>query len=398
MSIVYTTNLEPGVYEVNRVKNGDKGSYSCILTTSKKMFDVPKKIYGEYIETVDHIFSYYKLSGHTMGCLFHGEPGAGKSLTSELLCNMAIKHNMPVIYIQGMNNNDSGASSALIELFKNFKNVVVYIDEFGKIFNMQAQMMFLSILTDASSNNLWVLTENDESMITKFISKRAGRIRYNIEFNKISERAVLEYCADMKVSEKFKENLLEKYDSTDMFTFDMLKALVSEELFNISRYGHSKPIDEICTMLNVKDVLTTYTLKPREVKYLGIVLDEERRMNVLCELTSKILRKHYEKTIPITARDYPKLISAPGTMRLDLTVRSEGWKLFTEQDLRNNLKSLNEMMESNMATKSFTERVTGTTIKEEIDGLPRSLISFKGTYFEVILGVYNKDGTEVFLG
>lgn len=397
MNLTYTTNLEPGIYDLVKFK-ADNQAPQYVLQTSKKEFDTPKRIYGEYLETVDHIFSYYKMSNATMGCLFHGEPGAGKSLTSELLCNLAVRNGMPVIYVQGMRGDKTNTASELIEMFKNFRNVAVYIDEFGKMFSTSDQYMFLSILSDSSANNLWILTENEEKVITKYISKRAGRIRYNIEFNKISERAVREYCDEMRVSPTFLEQLMDKYDSTDMFTFDQLKALVSEELFNLSRYGTSKPIDEVCMLLNVKDVLTTYVLKIREIKYLGHVLEKERVDAIRCSFDCRLLRVYSEKTLPVTSRDYAKLLSAPSKVEVSIRVGPEAYSLFTESDIRGQVRSLKETLDSDLRPdKRYIEDCTGSIKKEIIDGIERSFIAFIDTYFEITLGLYTKNGDEIFL-
>lgn len=397
MDITFMNKLEPGIYELKRESNGNN-NYSYIFNTLKRTFDTPKKIYGEYLENVNHIFSYYKMSGATMGCLFHGEPGAGKSLTSELLCNLAVSHQMPVVYIQGVNGSNSLIAESMINLFKNFRNMVIYIDEFAKIFPHHTQNMFLSILTDASANNLWILTENEESSVSKFISRRPGRIRYNIEFNKISERAVIEYCDDMKVSDSFKAELMAKYDSTDMFTFDQLKAIVSEEKFNIALYGKSKPIDEICMMLNVKDVMTSYLIKPREIKYNGIVLDKDRLNGVRINLTCRYLRSYGEPHIAVTSREYQKLMSQPSTIECDVKIDQNAVKTFTEPDMRNNKISLSAQMENNMSyNPNYTEESRGIVVKENIDGIEKRFISFQGEYFQIILGIFTKSGEEIFL-
>lgn len=397
MDVTFMNKLEPGIYELKRESNGNN-NYSYIFNTLRRTFDTPKKIYGEYLENVNHIFSYYKMSGSTMGCLFHGEPGAGKSLTSELLCNLAVSHQMPVVYIQGVNGSNSSVAESMINLFKNFRNMVIYIDEFAKIFPHHTQNMFLSILTDASANNLWILTENEESSISRFISRRPGRIRYNVEFNKISERAVIEYCDDMKVSDTFKTELMAKYDSTDMFTFDQLKAIVSEEKFNVALYGKSKSIDEICMMLNVKDVMTSYLIKPREVKYNGMVLDKDRLKGVKIYLTCRSLRSYGNQHIAATSREYQKLISQPSTIECDVKIDQSAIKTFTEPDMRNNKISLSAHMENNGSyNPNYTEESKGIVVKETVGGMERRFISFHGEYFQVTLGVFTKYGEEIFL-
>lgn len=407
MSTYKTQVLEPKVYEIieqevyESIGFGEpKKIKRTVFQPIIPRFSVPEKIYGEYEENVLYMFTYFQMSNENMGCLFHGEAGAGKSLTAELMCNKAIDAGMPVVYVRGVvDTQDQKNVEKYIELFKTFQGVCVYIDEFGKIFNIMAQNKFLSILTDSSKKNLWILTENLESSISKFIARRPGRVRYNIEFNKITERAVIEYCEDHPIPPIVYRELMDKYHSTDLFTFDQLKTIVSEVNFYQKVYNRIPCIEELCSRLNVRDVLTTYVFKLKDVYYLGTKLDRDtpRCRGIECLIDFNSSKIWDSKTIPVTMRDMNKILGGPSKeLRFYLKLDKKTWELFTEQDIGKQLISLKDHMESEFSSYYKHTFSDVRTITEEVDGKLRRFVCCENEYFKLVYSVYTKSGEEVF--
>lgn len=229
---------EPGFYQVSKDKDGNH--YLELEGPFKK---VPDNIYGKTGERVLRYWKKFVKTDSSLSILLVGESGAGKSMESDLLCNVAIKRgNLAVLAVTGFE-----VTEQTIQFLEHYDNVVLYFDEFSKHVRFQTQDLLLSLLTNTNKRYLVIMTENDINTISNYIRSRPGRAWYRKVFDKLELDVIEDYLAQFpNVTDKFKEELLSKYKSAMSFSFDHLKALVDEHL----DYPNES-IDEMLELLNI---------------------------------------------------------------------------------------------------------------------------------------------------
>lgn len=228
--------IQAGVYIV--VYNKELNQYSLELYQGQ--FKLPPILYGDVERHAIRVWNTFALSRKSTGILLTGESGSGKSLLAEVICNKAISKDVPVIYITAVE-----IKPELLQTLQRLTDVVIYIDEFGKCSEHRVQDKMLSFLSDTNTRKLFILTENDQWMVNRFILNRPGRIRYHLDYKKIPKSIVIDYL-NRNVEEKdkpFREAVYNLYKESKVFSFDHLQTLVSEH----ERY----PEDDLDTLLDV---------------------------------------------------------------------------------------------------------------------------------------------------
>jgi len=244
-----------GVYQIVY----DKQKKEWGVTFKSERFNTPDKLYGTISKKGDHIYSIYKNGDKTIAALFTGLKGSGKTQLAQYIANRAIDDGMAVILITEIEPNPE-----LIKYLSNLKNVVLFLDEFGKVFKRNNQDLMLTMLSDiTNTRKLILLTENNISMINSFMVNRPGRVRYHIKFNRLGDDVITDYCEDHNVDKEFTSKLLERYKSAMTFTFDHLQALIEEHLLN-----PEMSFDDLLELLNI-DILN----RKRSYKLLYAILD-----------------------------------------------------------------------------------------------------------------------------
>ena len=237
-------NIHPdaGFYQVKKDKEGNH--YLELEGPYKK---TPPNIYGKTGERVLRYWNKFVKATSNIGVLLVGSSGAGKSLESDLLCNVAIKRGeLPVLSITGFD-----VTEETIQFLEQYDDVVLYFDEFSKHVRYNVQELLLSLLTNTNKKYLVIMTENDINTISAYLRSRPGRAWYRRIFDKLELDVIEDYLTQQpKVTEKFKEELLSKYKSAMTFTFDHLQALISEH-----KDYPEETIDEMLELLNV-DIFT----------------------------------------------------------------------------------------------------------------------------------------------
>lgn len=211
------------------------------LSIHKDKFEVPSRVYGSSKMKAHKVYSTYKLRSKSTGVLLTGDKGAGKTMLSSLVCNMAIEEGVPVLLV-----NEAFSGTEFNQFIDSIGECVVFYDEFAKTFeNKEEQNALLTLLDGTSSNKrLFLMTENNENLVNEFILDRPGRVFYHFQFDKLEKAVIEEYCADHGVSD-IVENIMNLYNRMLEFSFDILSAIVEE----YKRYPQDK-FDELTSDMN----------------------------------------------------------------------------------------------------------------------------------------------------
>ena len=222
-------------------------------------FKVEEKIYGEHEKNIHIIIEGFKHSNRSMGVIFSGDKGLGKSLVARKLCvNMIKDEIIPVIiidkYIDG-----------IVEFIESIdQNVVLFFDEFDKMFSNRScndddddwghtsrrttseQDRLLSLFDGTSSGKkLFILTCNNIYDISKYLINRTGRVHYHVRF---------EYPTDTEVKQYLEDNLINKDDAliTKVSSFALITNLTFDSLRSICfELNLGRDFDDIIDILNI---------------------------------------------------------------------------------------------------------------------------------------------------
>lgn len=252
-----------GVYKIVKV---DK-SYTLTLN-EQPYLEVPKKIYGKAAKYAMHFYNTFKYSDKSLGVLLTGTAGSGKTELSNMIGNIALRNDMCVVIVANLTGD-----LELANLIDSLENAVVIFDEFGKMFPVYVQENMLTMFSNSiGGKKLYILTENDKNMVSRFIRDRPGRIRYHIEFDRLDRDVIEEYCADHNVSETFYEELISIYDKSTVFSFDQLQTLVSEH-----KISPESKLSDLIKILNLKvlgNVVKVVPTRAYKVDSEGNIIEE----------------------------------------------------------------------------------------------------------------------------
>jgi len=221
-------------------------------------FSLPDRLYGNARVVAERIVKRYLMDKeHSLGVAFIGIKGSGKTELAKLVCNMLLDQGYSVIFISGVSPD-----AELIEKLDEIRDVVIFIDEFGKLINHNLQDKMLTFLSDPkNTHKLFIITENKVSYLSMYLYNRPGRLKYFIEFKGLSKDIIEEYCKDHGIDEEFTKELVRRAIAVEDFTFDHLKAIVEEK-----KLFPDSSLDEIIELLNVKLLKKPFYPEVVEVK------------------------------------------------------------------------------------------------------------------------------------
>lgn len=273
--LIVKDTLDVGIYVVRLSKQG------FYLERTSQFGNTEEKMYGNSQVKIDKIKRTYHVGTRSLGVLFSGAKGIGKTLcVANLTKQLRDESNLPTIII----NTAFKGISDFIESIQ--QEVVVVFDEFEKVFidtddddevdsdSREAQSALLGLLDGVSSQKrLYVLTVNSLSRVSEYLLGRTGRIHYHIKFDYPTTQAVNEYLKD-NLKPKYYSQISQVLDFTSHIgvTYDTLRSIVFE--LNL---GY--PFEEALMDLNV-DITGKERYDVEFILENGLVLSGTRRFSI----------------------------------------------------------------------------------------------------------------------
>ena len=211
--------LEPRIYRVL------KGEKNFNLKIENDRYEIKKKLYGNVHKLIYRINRLIHLKMYSsISVIASGKAGMGKTTSLNALCNLLLDNKIPVIEVKFID-----VTTELIEFLSNFRRVVIYIDEFGKLFGHNDQDKALTLLNKHNGNeNVFLLGENDLYKISKFILDRMERIKYHLTHDRITKEVMKEYCVDNGLNNHMLHSLNKINEKTSVISYDTLEILAEE--------------------------------------------------------------------------------------------------------------------------------------------------------------------------
>lgn len=192
------------------------------------------KIYGKSEIIASHVADAYEKSDRSLGVLFSGGKGLGKSLTTRLVIEQ-LKDKHPVIIINKYING-------MFDFLEPIKNVIYLFDEFEKTMRgnvneqnnndnsttKQDQILTFLDGTASGTHNLFLFTVNDKCGLNDNLLSRPGRIRYHYQFESCDADTIRGYCKDNLKKPELESDVVDALTATRYVSLDIVRALVEE--------------------------------------------------------------------------------------------------------------------------------------------------------------------------
>jgi len=292
----------PGVYEV--ISINENGNRRFELKEISKKYNVPPKLYGKLNFYINFYWKAFRRTNFKSSVLLTGIAGAGKTEVGKVLSNRCIEYGLRVISITNIR-----FSVELLRFIEELEGVVLFFDEFGKNFQWNDQQKMLTLFSNTlDRERVVIITENEIDNISSFIRNRPGRVRFAKHFEKLESETVKEYLEEYPLSNSFKDDLMELYNTASVFAFDHLKGIVDEHLANLEI-----PFKDLIDLLNLGLFKKDLFLHIQAIKYTG---DDEQ--------LSKIKFKPEDCTMSPYIMSKENLVLRHG--HIDLKITNEGIK------------------------------------------------------------------------
>lgn len=187
-----------------------------------------EKIYGTNLDKVMKTLRAFQTSSRSIGAMFTGKKGYGKSLSLQLLSHKALELGIPSIIVT---INVPGLSDFLQSIEQ---EVVIIFDEYEKNFSVdgggETQEKMLSLFDGlAVSKHLYVISANEMSRVSEYLIDRPGRFHYHFQFEEPTPQEVFEYMSDkLKPEYQASAKSVMELAKRTKFNFDTLRALAFE--------------------------------------------------------------------------------------------------------------------------------------------------------------------------
>ena len=312
-SLVVDNRLPPAVYRIDF----DKMTGYSLKVHSPLV--VTEKLYGSHEKKTDKIIRSFDMFDRSMGVIFSGKKGTGKSIAARLLCEKMVKKGYPIILVEdsypGLVTFIDSIKQACVFLFDEFeKNFPVKRDDNeGDVVNGGYQDDFLSLFDGTSqSKRLFLITCNDIHDLSEFIVNRPGRFHYHIRWECPGEEEIRVYLKDKLAPEYYDQiNTVINFSMRTDLSYDCLRAIAFE--LNLG-----EEFSEIIDDLNIKNT-----------EFLNLNIHIEFKNGKLIELETRIDMSSSNETIYF--EDDSKLIfSSIQLKNIDGKLVSDDYKLIDE--------------------------------------------------------------------
>lgn len=252
----------------------EEGMTGYYLSYKFDKFEDDTLLFGNIDKTVARVINTYRSRDKSLGAMFTGTKGGGKSKTIRRIGNTLLNElNVPVVIVNKPINND-----AIVSFISSLSPAVILLDEFAKQQRAEGDGDHPAVLQlfdgVVPNKNLYLVTENNSYHLNDFLINRPGRIFYHYTFDKLGEDEIKEICEHYKIPEDKTAQLVEIGSTSSTFTYDSAFAFIEEML----RYPDDTP-REIAKILNVETKEPTYTITPQRVvvdeKFDAVILDEK---------------------------------------------------------------------------------------------------------------------------
>lgn len=189
--------------------------------TKTKEFKMPLVMYGNPMEQATLVKERFSAHKKNLGVLLSGLKGSGKTLLSKLICQEV---GLPVLIIES--KMEGAGLSTFLNAFD--QELVVFVDELEKIYDIESQEQFLSILDGVfATKKLFIFTTNTKQ-INEFLRTRPSRIHYHFDFSMVEEVLIDEVIADLLEDQSYKAELKEIINVLSYVSYDSLISLIEE--------------------------------------------------------------------------------------------------------------------------------------------------------------------------
>lgn len=309
--------LPVGFYQLGYYKSFED-SYFYLQKISSFLVSDNLGDIDRYFEKIKNSYLEKVKNNKSMGVLFTGLPGTGKTYTMKYIVLKLIKElNLPVIII----NSNLPIDTDFYSIMSKIKSIIV-IDEFEKIYPTtdddifsesssftrsnesnspivssvnrgyeNHQAAFLTLLDGTIQNsNLYLITSNGK--ISKYLMQRPGRLKYVFNFNKLSNSIILNYLDkklnDLSIKEEVYSILNKIRSVLSNFSFDILETIVEE----INVYGITDT-----TKWDILNILNIGLENRLEFSVSGLELED-----------GKLLSNHYFNQFNLDTLEIPSYI------------------------------------------------------------------------------------------
>jgi hypothetical protein len=251
------------------------------LTRVSDTVAIPEQIFGSTLPRVKRIFESYAEAEGSLGVGLFGKKGAGKSLLASVVANKAITLGLPVIDVSDSFKTDSD----YLEFLNSIEECVIVFDEFlkhlSKLDAVQSpdsdtyernnqrkstasdrqDEMLTFFQGTHNRKRLIMLIDNQQYMLSEFLTDRPGRMRYMYVYEGV-EREVVEALAKHHGIPEDKTQQLVMYSIKYRVSFDVVNEIIKEW----SRYPE-ETLEQLTEVLNVPTLRPVVTTKVRVVSY-----------------------------------------------------------------------------------------------------------------------------------
>lgn len=215
---------------------------------------VTEKLYGKHEEKVNKLLRSYEKFDRSMGVIFSGDKGIGKSIAARMLCEKSVEKGMPVIMIDenipGIADFIDSIKQECVVLFDEFeKNFTKVRDRDGdEIGNNQDALLSLFDGTSSSYKRMYLITCNELYQLSDFLVNRPGRFHYHIRWDYPTANEIEQYLED-KVEEQYWGEIKKvlAFAARVKLNYDCLRAIAFE--LNLG-----SKFEEAIDDLNIKNV------------------------------------------------------------------------------------------------------------------------------------------------